>query len=212
MKTLILLLTCLASAVVAMAGAHESLQEKRWQSATVAKHRQHEVSVIADRIVKYRARYEAVAARSKVPWYVISGLHNMEASGAFTKHLHEGSPLTGRTRWVPKGRPLTGKPPFTWEESASDALTYDRMGSKNWSSLGDALSAVEGYNGWGYKKYHPATPTPYLWAATTVERPGKYVGDGKWSSTARSGQAGVAAIWKELEKRSIVQPPKPTYP
>lgn len=196
--------------VVADAGPHETLQEKRWASASVAKHRQHEVDVIADRVIKHKARYDAVAARSGVPWHVIAGLHNMEASGAFTKHLHEGSPLTARTRWVPKGRPTTGSPPFTWEASAIDALGYDAMGSKNWRILGDALSACEGYNGWGYKKFHPSTPTPYLWAGTSTERPGKYVADGKWSPTARSSQIGVAAIWKVLQSRGTATIPKPT--
>jgi lysozyme family protein len=176
--------------------AHNALQEKRWVSASIPKHRLHEVSVTVARIERNRARYEAVEKRTGVPWRVIAGLHNMEASGSFSKHLHEGSPLTARTRYVPKGRPKTGNPPFMWEASAVDALEYDQMGKKDWRQIGTTLSACEGYNGWGYAVHHPETPSPYLWAATSVEKPGKYVSDGKWSSTARSSQIGIAALLK----------------
>lgn len=120
----------------------------------------------------------------------------MESGGDFTCHLHEGSSLKWRTKYVPKGRPLPpAQPPFTWEFSATDAMRYDRMGEKNWNYVGAALTACELYNGAGYMKYHPETPSPYLWAATSIEKPGKYVADGKWSPTARSAQIGVAAIW-----------------
>jgi len=181
---------------------HDSVNAARFASAEVPKHRLHEVQVITQRIEKNRARYEGVSKSTGVPWYVIASLHNMEAGGDFTKHLHEGSTLKWRTRDVPKGRPKPpAQPPFSWEFSATDALLYDKMHLKNWKDTGASLSACEGYNGWGYAKYHPATPSPYLWAGTTVERPGKYVADGKWSSTARSGQIGVAAIWKLLAPR-----------
>ena len=193
----IIALLCLPCA--AQPAGHDAVNASRWKSATIPKHRLHEVQVIAKRIEANKARYEAVSKQCGVPWHVIASLHNMEASGNFTKHLHEGSSLKWRTKYVPKGRPLTGTPPFTWEYSANDAMRYDKMHLKNWNSIGPALSACEGYNGWGYAKYHPYTPTPYLYAATSVERPGKYVADGKWSPTARSAQIGVAAIWKVLQ-------------
>lgn len=176
--------------------AAQGLQTRRWEAARVRPERVAEAKRIASRIEANKARYEAVARQSGVPWHVIAGLHNMEASGSFSKHLHEGSPLSGRTRWVPKGRPRSGTPPFTWEVSAADALAYDQMHLVDWRSLEATLAACERYNGTGYLRYHPETPTPYLWAGTTIERPGKYVSDGKWSPTARSNQTGIAAIWK----------------
>ena len=183
----------------AQPAGHDVLNASRYQEAAIPKHRLHEAQSIAKRIEQNRARYEAVSKSTGVPWHIIASLHNMEASGDFTKHLHEGSSIKWRTRDVPKGRPLPpAQPPFTWEYSAKDALLYDKMHLKRWSDLGASLSACEGYNGWGYAKFHPATPSPYLWAGTSVERPGKYVSDGKWSSTARSGQIGVAALWKVL--------------
>lgn len=182
-----------------------TVQTERWDAATVPAARAMQVARIAERILADRPRYEAVAARSGVPWHVIAGLHNMESGGSFRHHLHEGSPLGGRTRWVPKGRPLDGRPPFRWEDSALDALRYDNMGDFRWSHLHDTLYACERYNGTGYLQFHPAVPTPYLWAGTSIERPGKYVADGKWSSTSRSGQIGIAAIWKALEARGAIR-------
>lgn len=197
---LLRILPCLALSVAAISAqpaGHDALNAQRYASASIPKHRLHEVQVIAKRIEKNRARYEAVAKVTGVPWTTIAALHNMEAGGDFTCHLHEGSSLKFRTRFVPKGRPLPpAQPPFTWEFSACDAMGYDRMGEKNWKDIGAALSAAELYNGAGYMRFHPETPSPYLWAGSSIERPGKYVADGRWSPTARSAQIGVAAIWK----------------
>jgi lysozyme family protein len=175
-----------------------SLQLQRWEAATVLPSRIGEVQSVCDYILANKARYSIVESSCGVPWWVVGALHNMEASGSFTKHLHNGDPLSARTVQVPKGRPLNGNPPFTWEFSAVDALQYDHLDQVNWTDIASALYACERYNGLGYMKYHPETPTPYLWAATSVEKPGKYVADGQWNPTARSGQIGVAAIWKML--------------
>lgn len=71
-----------------------------------------------------KARYQAVAPAlgGSVPWYVIAVIHNMEASLAFNAHLHNADPLSARTVHVPAGKPAKGEPPFTWEESAANAL------------------------------------------------------------------------------------------
>jgi lysozyme family protein len=177
---------------------------ERWNAATVRPDKLAAVAAIVDRIMADKARYVAVDNQTGVPWYVIAGLHNMESSGSFRHHLHEGSPLTGRTKFVPKGRPLKGTPPFTWEESAIDALFFDKMDKVDWPFLSNTFQACERYNGLGYQLHHPETPTPYLWAGTSIEKPGKYVADGKWSGTARSKQIGIAAIWKVMEARGIL--------
>ena len=205
MKTIFAVLLALTAICVAQGPKHDAVQVTRWCSATVDIRRAHEVQVICNRIERDLKRYQSVAKTTGVPAVVIAGLHAMEADGNFNLHLHEGSPLKFRTRYVPKGRPLPpSQPPFKWEFSAADALAYDHMQEKNWSSLGASLSACEGYNGWGTAKYHPETPTPYLYAATSEERPGKYIKDGVWSSTARSSQIGIVAIWKELARRNLV--------
>lgn len=192
----------------AMGTCHgQGLQVSRWTAAGLQPRREHEARQIVGRIMANASRYRVVSRESSVPWHVIAGLHNMESGGSFRCHLHEGSPLTGRTRDIPKGRPVTGKPPFAWEESALDALRYDRMESVRWGSLEQSLAACERYNGTGYLKWHPSVPTPYLWAGTTIETAGKYTSDGKWSPTARSSQIGIAALWKLMQaSRSITLP------
>jgi lysozyme family protein len=84
---------------------------------------------------------------------------------------------------VPAGRPLAGHPPFTWEESAIDALMMlDLHTWRDWSPAGTAY-VWEAYNGFGYRLFHPQVNSPYLWSFTTAYGPpeskgGKYIGDG----------------------------------
>ncbi|MDN3520185.1 hypothetical protein [Halomonas ramblicola] len=106
-------------------------------------------------MTRERARYEAVTDRQGVPWAFVAVVHQMESSGDFSRHLYNGDPLTARTVQVPKGRPKRGSPPFTWEESAADAMALKRLsGSTDWSVAG-MLYQLERYNGWGYRLHHP---------------------------------------------------------
>src|SRR5439155_371250 len=131
---------------------------------------------------------------------VVAVIHSMEAGGDFTRHLHNGDPLTARTTHVPAGRPRTGKPPFTWEASAIDALTYQGFGNwKDWSVPG-TLYKLEGYNGFGYRDHHPQVLSPYLWSFSNHYARGKYVADGRFSQTAVSQQCGAAVLLKRLQE------------
>src|SRR5213079_2695454 len=104
------------------------------------------VSLIRDKIIANRQRYEQVEQATKVPWYVVAVIHSLEGSLKFTTHLHNGDPLTAKTVHVPKGRPA-GTPPFRWEDSAADALEFDHMTDvKRWT-LPVILFELEGFNG-----------------------------------------------------------------
>jgi lysozyme family protein len=131
---------------------------------------------------------------------VISVLHNLEASGDFSRHLHNGDPLTARTVHVPAGRPRSGQPPFSWQESAVDALEYDGLTSVTDWSIEHLAYLFEGFNGWGYRLYHPHVKSPYLWSFSNHYTRGKYVGDGKWSETAVSQQCGAMVLLKRIEQ------------
>lgn len=183
---------------------HAELQRQRWESAAVSPLRGREVSSVVDHGVAGWSRYTEVAKSTTVPQSVILAIHNMECGGSWKQHLHNGDSLQRRTWQVPAGRPKSGSPPFTWEFSACDALVYDRMDKVMWSDLGKAFNAMEGFNGWGYALNHPGTPSPYIVGGTSAQKPGKYVKDGVFSSTAISSQIGVIAIWKELEKRGLL--------
>jgi len=143
-----------------------------------------------------RQRYVDAGGPLNVPWWFIAGVHLLEGSFNFTTHLHNGDALTARTHRVPAGRPRTGKPPFTWEESARDALKKQDLDNLTDWSLARALYRWEAYNGFGYRGRGIATP--YLWSFTSIYGKGKFVGDGVYSPAAVSKQCGAVALLKAL--------------
>ena len=150
------------------------------------------------RIVEHQGIYEDLVNRvpNAMPWIFPALLHVMESNLDFTTHLHNGDSLKRRTVNAPAGRPVKGTAPFTWLESALDALRYDRMHLvRDWSISG-ILYALEAYNGWGY--HYRGLPSPYLWAGCQHERLGKFIVDGLWDSRARSHQIGAAVLLHRL--------------
>lgn len=144
----------------------------------------------------------------KIPWYFIACVHYRECSFSFKEHLHNGDPLTGYTTHVPAHRPQVGHPPpFTFEESAVDALKlmgFDKIGS--WI-LPLMLRKLEAYNGFGYSGLHQI-PSPYLWGYSNLYTKGLYVKDGKFDATAVSKQMGTAVILKRMEQRNLLFIPR----
>ena len=171
--------------------------QELFASAVVNPAKQAAVKVMQDKITANRLRYEQVEQATKVPWFVVATIHSLEGSLNFKTHLHNGDPLTARTVHVPKGRPL-GKPPFTWEESAIDALQFDGLTTVTKWTLPMILFKLEGFNGFGYRTRHPEVLTPYLWSFTNHYQKGKFVADGKFDPNAVSKQCGGAAILKAL--------------
>jgi|GEM_PF-6243671 len=141
-------------------------------------------------------RYVAVADTLGVPPHLIALIHAMESGLSFSGHLHNGDPLTARTVHVPAGHPLQGNPPFTWEESAADALRLHKLDAwGDWSLAGFAY-VLERYNGFGYRRH--GNVSPYLWSFTTAYTRGKYVSDGHFDPQAVSQQAGAMALLRGL--------------
>lgn len=163
-----------------------------------------ELDRIIDKILVSKHRYKIVANPLQAPWYFVAAIHNMESSLLFTRHLHNGDPLTARTRHVPAGRPPGGTPPFTWEASAEDALRLRKIHRVDDWTLSRLLYEMEGYNGWGYRLYHQHVKSPYLWGFSTHYVRGKYIADGTWSDTAVSRQCGGAVIVRRLEQRGEI--------
>jgi len=163
-----------------------------------------EADRLAEGIVSNKARYESVASLLGVPWYFIAFIHNMESSQNFSTHLHNGDPLSARTKNVPADRPKKGNAPFSWEESAEDALKLRRVKRVKVWSLPRLLYELEAYNGWGYRLYHAHVASPYLWSYSQHYSSGKYIADGTWSDTARSRQCGAAVLLKRLEERGDI--------
>lgn len=176
--------------------------EERYEKAEIRTGSRQTVIVVANKIVASRNRYQAVAEKVNVHWTVIGIIHYLESNCNFSTHLHNGDPLTERTTHVPAGRPKLGTPPFTWEYSAIDALTGDRI---DCSTLGNLLDSLERYNGLGYRtgsgqQTTPPSTSPYLWSFTDQYVKGKYVADGKFDPTAVSAQVGAVALLKMLSE------------
>lgn len=181
----------------------------RWMRAKFTRSTQ--INAQAAKIEANRARYEAVAAKTGVPWDVIGVIHYRESSGSFAGVLHNGQKIIGtgkKTTIVPKGRG-----PFkSWEEAAVDALMncHPFAGkNKDWSIAG-TLDLLERYNGLGYR--NKGLPSPYLWAGTDQYVKGKYVADGKYDPNHVDQQLGVAALLIKIRggEEKPVEPAKPS--
>jgi lysozyme family protein len=164
-----------------------------------------EVDAEVKAIDRRRARYDAVSGSTGVPWHVIATLHALEGSLDFSTHLHNGDPLTARTVNKPAGRP-PGVPPFTWEQSAADALAYDGLTQWDDWSLPGTLYRFENYNGWGYRLYHAEILSPYLWSYCTHYVRGKFRSDGEWDPKLVSKQSGAAVILRRMAELGIIDP------
>lgn len=186
----------------ALAGEYQRL----FDTCTLRPKRQGEVDALLQRIARDMPRYQAVAATLGVPWAMVALIHHMEANGDFSRHLHNGDPLTARTVQVPAGRPPQGTPPFAWEASAADALRLE--GFERWKEWGLAgmLYKLEAYNGWGYRLRHPEVLTPYLWSGSNHYESGKFVADGRWSDTAVSKQIGAAVLLRRMAESGQYNP------
>jgi lysozyme family protein len=209
----------LAVALLASHGAAaEPDQVARWRDAKLNP----KWSIASDKAVTLFTRTRDVYDRLEkargngVPAQFIFGFHMRESDNSFRCHLHEGSPLTHRTRDVPKNRPPVWAPPFDWFTSALDALyDYEHLERRDWQHAQPALQAAESYNGLGYQRR--GVPSPYLWSGTTIYQGGKYVRDGVWSATALDQQLGVCAVLLRMRERGMEIPaalrppaPKPT--
>jgi lysozyme family protein len=89
---------------------------KRWANAKLT--RKTEANNIALHLFQAKKRYQAVEAKTGVPWAVIAVIHERESSQNFNTQLGQGDPLNRVSVHVPAGR----GPFSTWEEGAYDAL------------------------------------------------------------------------------------------
>ena len=184
-----------------------------FDSCRIRPERCDEVESLVKQLLSNQPRYEKVAEALGIPWSFIAVIHNMESSQSFHKHLHNGDPLTARTVQQPPGRPKNGSPPFTWEQSAADALQLKRLGADTDWSLAGTLYQLERYNGFGYRLYHPHVLSPYLWGFSNHYSSGKYVADSTWSDSAVSKQCGAAVLLRRMAERGLVEfadQPRPT--
>lgn len=161
---------------------------ERWAKAKLT--RGPEFDRIAERLVQSKSRYQQVAAKTGVPWFVIAVIHQRESSQNFNRSLAQGDPWSRVSTHVPKGRG-----PFkSWEDAAIDALVncspYAAR-NKDWSP-GGTMTLLEKYNGLGYA--NKGLPSPYVWSGTDQYVKGKYVADGVFDANVVDKQLGCAGL------------------
>lgn len=145
--------------------ALKAANANRWANAKLTRN----FTAVAKRLVapEAKTRYQAVSARTGVPWFFIAVAHEREASQNWNTQLGQGDPLGSVSVHVPKGRG-----PFkTWEDGAYDALVNCApfaARNKDWS-VGGTLTVLEQYNGLAYA--NKGRPSPYIWAGTDVYDP-----------------------------------------
>ncbi len=163
------------------------------------------VNDLVAKIAANRARYQQVGGPMNIPWYFIGIVHNMECSLNFSQHLHNGDPLTAFTVQVPAHRPKVGHgPPFTWEESATDALGLENLQNPQGWSIPATLYKLERYNGFGYHTRNTGINSPYLWSFSNLYTKGKFVKDGVFNASAVSQQCGAAVLLRRLAEQGQV--------
>lgn len=186
---------------------YESLKpgyEQLWSSISLRPEKQVSIRQMTDLVLAGRAEYQALQTDLGVPWYFTGIIHALEGSCRFSTHLHNGDPLTARTVNEPAGRPVAGHPPFSWRESARDALMMKGYHSATDWSVSAMLWRWERYNGFGYRRASVNIPSPYLWSFSTHYVKGKYTSDGHYDPEAVSKQVGAAVLLKALILRGEV--------
>ena len=185
---------------------------KRWANARPTRN----FAVVAKHLVSpdAKSQYQAVAAKTGVPWAAIAVIHERECSQDWKGSLAQGDPWSRVSVHVPAGR----GPFASWEDAAIDALRncapYAAR-NKDWS-IGGTLTVLEEYNGVGYASR--GVPSPYVWSGTDQYRSGKYVRDGVYDPNAVDSQLGCAGLLMAMMAldRSIAfggtTPPTATLP
>ncbi|MDA9504850.1 hypothetical protein XI09_08995 [Bradyrhizobium sp. CCBAU 11386] len=160
------------------------------------------VDGIVDKILEGKARYSDIEGKTGIPWFVVGVLHYVATGNNFETHLHNDDPLTALTVHVPVGRPITGKPPFTWEESAMDALQLEGVTQNQDWSISRILFVLERWNGFGYRRNQ--INSPFLWSCTSYYTTGYFVSDGAFDPGSIAKQCGGAALLKRLVDRQLI--------
>jgi lysozyme family protein len=168
--------------------ALRSSNAKRWADAKLTRN----FSAVAKHLVSpdAKSRYQAVTAKTGVPWFAIAVIHERECSQDWTGSLAQGDPWNRVSVHVPAGRG-----PFeSWEDAAIDALRNcaPYAARNNDWSIGGTLTVLEEYNGLGYASR--GLPSPYVWSGTDQYRSGKYVRDGVFDPNAVDSQLGCAGL------------------
>lgn len=155
-------------------------------------------------IIAFRSQYEQVQAATNVPWYIVGIMDMREGGGKCCTHLHNGDSLKAQTVNVPANRPK-GNGPFTWQESACDALRFKKFDKiRDWT-VEQMAFVFERYNGFGYRSKSINIPSPYLWGGTNHQAKGKYIADHVFSKEIMDPQIGCMPLLKVIADKCEIE-------
>lgn len=179
--------------------------ERLWRSMKVVRD-QAALTRMAAVIMKHKAVYQAVQKATGVPWQMVAVIHIREAGlsdvGRWECVLHNGERIVGTeqvTKLVPKGH----GPFLTFTAAAIHALRLKGFHQIAKWTPGKMLSALEPYNGYGYRhgplirggpERAPPMRSSYLWASTNHQQLGKYTRDHYFDPDVMDSQVGCAAL------------------
>lgn len=151
------------------------------------------VNAVALHILSVRSRFEEVSRINGVPMIFMGPSFYREASLDFSRNPAQGWSLRSRSEIIPHNGPFPD-----WKSAALAAYHLnglDRVGSSNWTW---ELICFYGelFNGFGYRDSHHMH-SPYLWAGTNIQTPGKYTEDGKFEDVL-DAQIGIIPIARRL--------------
>jgi lysozyme family protein len=186
--------------------------QRRWAAMRFTTAKIPEFKKVCEALIAHKAQYQEIAkgvqeiTGKPIPWALVAVTDQREHDGPLglcNSYLGNGQPLGRATTIVPENRgpflhhdtdtPLRG--PFF--RGALDAL-IDVQKINEWDdwSAGGTLTFLERLNGEGYADRGIASP--YIWAGTSEQQPGKYVSDHNWDPTFWDPQLGCAGMLRYM--------------
>lgn len=181
---------------------------KDWDAMKINPDRLGEFTTDAEVALKNKAIYQqvsdaaAAAGSTAVPWYMLAVLHRRESNANFATYLGNGQSLAVRTSIVPIGRGPFLKTGVNLQQAFIDG-GVDAIKMEGWGGIQDwriekILYYCMLFNGPGYEMH--GIPSPYVWGGTNIQKPGKYIRDGVFSSTVMDPQPGCAPMLAVIAK------------
>ena len=154
-----------------------------------------QLDAMARKVLQHKAIYQKVEKDTGVPWQMVAVIHIREAGlqdvGVFNGGIHNGQSWRRKATIIPKIGPFS-----SWHECAVVSLKRLELDKiKKWTP-GMMLAGLEPYNGYGYR--NRGLRSPYVWASTNHQQPGKYVRDGVFDASVIDTQMGCAAMLRFL--------------
>lgn len=183
----------------------EANYEQLASVATIRPDRERELELVVDRtLLPQKQLYQRVESLVHMPAAVLMALSMREMSGNTHCYLGNGQTLKHRTTIVPLNRgPFLQEYPEDFVAGCLDSLHLDGL-DQVWKAVGGWSRSrfcyeSEGWNGWGYRAR--GIPSPYVFGATTVQRPGKFPRDHVFDANMWDPQLGTLAIVEEIFKQ-----------